>query len=236
MIKDSANEDPEVSTASAPKSASSSEITETEKHVNEAISNLEVGRDGDETYYTLFKAWRSFQRSPEQLRHIQNEGQFGMALLIFLSYGIVSDIDDKQQLVSISYLFLSRAIEKNSADMDLVKNRILLIIMNHEPFEYTVSSALNHRGGFDMFSMIIDPFKARDAMYKMEFADLLKSPVFLSVDMLRQKYLDLDNKIANGFFGLKETNQTIRDTGIDLHKKVSAYLNNKVFTEEDIDF
>lgn len=166
-------------------------LTETETLVKEALSNLRAGRDGDDTYHPLFKAWRSFQSDPEQLQRIQDEGSFGMAFMIFLSFGTVSDIDDKQQLASIAYLFLSKAIEKNSNDVNLYKNRILLMMLNNEAFGYTVSSAINPGGGFDIFSKNLHPFESRDAMYKMEYADLMKSPQLLSVDMLSQRYSDL---------------------------------------------
>ena len=211
-------------------------LTETETLVKEALSNLRAGRDGDDTYHPLFKAWRSFQRDPEQLQRIQDEGSFGMAFMIFLSFGTVSDIDDKQQLASIAYLFLSKAIEKNSNDVNLYKNRILLMMLNNEAFGYTVSSATNPGGGFDIFSMNLHPFESRDAMYKMEYADLMKSPQLLSVDMLSQRYSDLKYKIANGFFGQNQTSQTIIEKGRKLHKKVLDYISKKVLTEEDIDF
>ena len=211
-------------------------LTETETLVKEALSNLRAGRDGDDTYHPLFKAWRSFQRDPEQLQRIQDEGSFGMAFMIFLSFGTVSDIDDKQQLASIAYLFLSKAIEKNSNDVNLYKNRILLMMLNNEAFGYTVSSAINPGGGFDIFSMNLHPFESRDAMYKMEYADLMKSPQLLSVDILSQRYSDLKYKIANGFFGQNQTSQTIIEKGRELHKKVLDYISKKVLTEEDIDF
>lgn len=211
-------------------------LTETETLVKEALSNLRAGRDGDDTYHPLFKAWRSFQSDPEQLQRIQDEGSFGMAFMIFLSFGTVSDIDDKQQLASIAYLFLSKAIEKNSNDVNLYKNRILLMMLNNEALGYTVSSVINPGGGFDIFSMNLHPFKSRDAMYKMEYADLMKSPQLLSVDMLSQRYSDLKQKIANGFFGQNQTSQTIIEKGRELHKKVLDYISKKVLTEEDIDF
>lgn len=211
-------------------------LTETETLVKEALSNLRAGRDGDDTYHPLFKAWRSFQRDPEQLQRIQDEDSFGMAFMIFLSFGTVSDIDDKQQLASIAYLFLSKAIEKNSNDVNLYKNRILLMMLNNEAFGYTVSSAINPGGGFDIFSMNLHPFESIDAMYKMEYADLMKSPQLLSVDMLSQRYSDLKYKIANGFFGQNQTSQTIIEKGRELHKKVLDYISKKVLTEEDIDF
>lgn len=214
----------------------SNKLTETETLVKEALSNLRAGRDGDDTYHPLFKAWRSFQRAPEQLKKIQDEGSFGTAFMIFLSYGTVSDIDDKQQLASIAYLFLSKAIEKNGNDVNLYKNRILLMMLNDEAFGYTVLSAINPGGGFDIFSMNLHPFESRDAIYKMEYVDLLKNPRLLSVDMLNERFSDLNNKISNGFFGQNQTSQTIIEKGLELHKKVLDYLNNKVLTEEDLDF
>ena len=213
----------------------SNKLTETETLVKEALSNLRAGRDGDDTYHPLFKAWRSFQRAPEQLKKIQDEGSFGTAFMIFLSYGTVSDIDDKQQLASIAYLFLSKAIEKNGNDVNLYKNRILLMMLNDEAFGYTVLSAINPGGGFDIFSMNLHPFESRGAIYKMEYVDLLKSPRLLSVDMLNERFSDLNNKISNGFFGQNQTSQTIIEKGLELHKKVLDYLNNKVLTE-DLDF
>ena len=214
----------------------SNKLTETETLVKEALSNLRAGRDGDDTYHPLFKAWRSFQRAPEQLKKIQDEGSFGTAFMIFLSYGTVSDIDDKQQLASIAYLFFSKAIEKNGNDVNLYKNRILLMMLNDEAFGYTVLSAINPGGGFDIFSMNLHPFESRDAIYKMEYVDLLKNPRLLSVDMLNERFSDLNNKISNGFFGQNQTSQTIIEKGLELHKKVLDYLNNKVLTEEDLDF
>ena len=216
------------------KNEQSDEITETEMFVKEALQQLSVGNDGDATYHPLFKAWRSFQRDPEQLKHIKDWGKFGMGLMIFLSYGTVSDIDDKQQLASVAYLFLSKAIKKSSQDVNLYKNRLILMISNHEAFEYTVSSVVNKDTGF-MF-MNLSPFKARDAIFKMEFADLLRGPQLLSVDILAQRYMDLQNKISNGFFGTDQDNAKVRDKGNELHQEILDYLENKVIEDSDIDF
>ena len=62
--------------------------------------------------------------------------------MIFLSYGTVTDIDIKQQIASIAYLFLSKAIQKSPQNVNLYKNRLILMISNHEAFEYTVSSVV----------------------------------------------------------------------------------------------
>lgn len=210
------------------------ETSETELFVQNAMQQLAAGNDGDAVYHPLYRAWRSFQNDPSQLGNIKDLGKYGMGLMIFLSYGTVGDIDDKQQIASIAYLFLSKAIRKDAQNVNLIKNRLLLMILNHEAFEYTVSSVVNKSQ--DFMSMSMFPFEARDAMYKMEFADLLKSPQLLSIDMLAQKYYDLQNKISNQFFGPNQDNKTIRDKGNSLHDEVLEYLERKVITNEDIDF
>lgn len=144
-------------------------MVETESLVVEALKQLSIGNDGDETYHPLYKSWRSYKDNPEQLKNIKDFGHYGMGLMIFLSYGTISDIDDRQQLASLAYLFISKAIKQNSANANLFKNRLLLMITNHEAFEYTVSSVVNKDQ--DFFSMNLMPFQARDAMFKMEYAD-----------------------------------------------------------------
>ncbi len=215
----------------------SNKLTETETLVKEALSNLRAGRDGDDTYHPLFKAWRSFQRAPEQLKKIQDEGSFGTAFMIFLSYGTVSDIDDKQQLASIAYLFLSKAIEKNGNDVNLYKNRILLMMLNDEAFGYTVLSAINPGGGFDIFSMNLHPFESRDAIYKMEIADLELHPqLYHQVSFFKERKDEFDEMIGRQFFMPEKTLDNVISSGVENHKKLLYYLENRIINEEDVDF
>ncbi len=209
-------------------------MVETESLVVEALKQLSIGNDGDETYHPLYKSWRSYKDNPEQLKNIKDFGHYGMGLMIFLSYGTISDIDDRQQLASLAYLFISKAIKQNSANANLFKNRLLLMITNHEAFEYTVSSVVNKDQ--DFFSMNLMPFQARDAMFKMEYADLSFNRALLSIDILASKYQDLQTKINSGFFGKESTNESIISSGKSLHEQVLTYLEHKVLYEGDIDF
>lgn len=209
-------------------------MVETESLVVEALKQLSIGNDGDETYHPLYKSWRSYKDNPEQLKNIKDFGHYGMGLMIFLSYGTISDIDDRQQLASLAYLFISKAIKQNSANANLFKNRLLLMITNHEAFEYTVSSVVNKDQ--DFFSMNLMPFQARDAMFRMEYADLSFNRALLSIDILASKYQDLQTKINSGFFGKESTNESIISSGNSLHEQVLTYLEHKVLDEGDIDF
>lgn len=209
-------------------------MVETESLVVEALKQLSIGNNGDETYHPLYKSWRSYKDNPEQLKNIKDFGHYGMGLMIFLSYGTISDIDDRQQLASLAYLFISKAIKQNSANANLFKNRLLLMITNHEAFEYTVSSVVNKDQ--DFFSMNLMPFQARDAMFKMEYADLSFNRALLSIDILASKYQDLQTKINSGFFGKESTNESIISSGKNLHEQVLTYLEHKVLDEGDIDF
>ena len=191
-----------------------------------------AGNDGDAVYHPLYKAWRSFQNNPGQLKKIINAGSFGKGMMIFLSYGTVTDIDYKQQLASIAYLFLSLAIQNNQNDANLILTRLLVMQNNREAFEYTVSSVVNKDEG--MMFMNMNPFKARDAIFKMEYADLSKDSHLLSVDIFTQAYLR--SKIQSGFFGQNKSELSIITEGKNLHKEVTEYLVNKILEENDIDF
>lgn len=219
---------------SSNKASAKKELTEVELYVAQALTQLGAGNDGDAVYHPLYKAWRSFQNNPGQLKKIINAGSFGKGMMIFLSYGTVTDIDDKQQLASIAYLFLSLAIQNNQNDANLILTRLLVMLNNREAFEYTVSSVVNKDEG--MMFMNMTPFKARDAMFKMEYADLSKDSHLLSVDIFMQAYQDLRSKIQLGFFGQNKSEFSIITEGKNLHKEVTEYLVNKILEENDIDF
>ncbi len=213
---------------------SSADITETEKYVIEALIQLAAGNDGDATYHPLYKAWHSYRNDPKQLKHILDFGRYGMGLMIFLSYGTISDIDDQQQLASIAYLFISKAIKQNNSNVNLYKNRLILMISNHEAFEYTVSSVVNKDN--DLFMMHLSPFEARDAMFKMEYADLSSNKALLNIDILREKFQNLQSKIRSGFFGKNESILSVKSSGQNLHEQILNFLEEKVLEDEDIEF
>ena len=207
--------------------------TETELFVIEAMQQFSKGNDGDSTYHPLYQAWRSYKNAPEQLQTIQDYGRYGMAMLMFLSYDTISDIEDQQQIASISYLFLSKEIQRNNG-INLYKHRLLLMIMHHEALEYTISSVVN--AGKSIMHMNHFPFKARNTMYKMEFADLQKSPTLLNIGILSNRNNDLQNKIASGFFGKNETPETIITSGNKYHQEVLNYLTKKAIDNSDFNF
>lgn len=209
-----------------------------EQYVHKALFQFSQGNDGDEVYHPLYKAWREFQRNPHQLKEIENLSDFGSGLMLFLSYNTVNDIDDKQQLASISYLFLSLAIQNDPTNINLYKNRLILIGMNREAFQYTVSSVVNNDGGFYGFFGIggMGQFNARDSLYKMEFADLMQSPSLLSISMLKDRYDDLCQKININFFGENQSEEDVASAGEKLHTDVLNYLKEKVLTTFDLDF
>ncbi|MBQ5925466.1 MAG: hypothetical protein IIX03_01995 [Paludibacteraceae bacterium] len=211
-----------------------SKLTNTEQYVCEAIDQLSMGNDGDETYHPLYKAWRSFQEDPEQLKSIRDYGKFGMGLMIFLSYETVVDIDDKQQLASIAYLFLSKAIESNPNDVNLLKNRLILMISNHQALEYIISSVV--RKNNDFMDHILFPFTGRDALLKMKLADLSKNTSLLNIDMFADVYIDIKNKITSNFFGKGESINTIIEVGDKHHKEILNYLEEKIIKNLDINF
>lgn len=147
-----------------------------EELAQQAMSCLQSGNDGDAVYHPMFKAWREIQQNPSLLKDVQNKALLGNGLFVFISYGTVQDIDDRQQIISLAYLLISDALTKNPKDVNLIRNRILVMLHDKEAFQYTVSSATNTSSGFDF--MGLSQFESRDALYSMIYSDLAKSTAF----------------------------------------------------------
>lgn len=163
-----------------------------EELAQQAMSCLQSGNDGDAVYHPMFKAWREIQQNPSLLNDVQNKALLGNGLLIFISYGTVQDIDDRQQIISLAYLLISDALTKNPKDLNLLRNRILVMLQDKEAFQYTVSSAIDTSSGFDF--MGLSQLESRDTLYAMIYSDLAKSAAFKNIPMLNATLRDLENK------------------------------------------
>lgn len=228
------NIDIEYLTDKTDKEESSDDKPLTEKLVDEAIEQMKKGNDGDAVYNPLYKAWKAYCDNPKELNKIRDYASYAQGLVMFLSFGTVNDIDTKQQISSIAYLFISKAIEHNPSDINLYKNRLLIMILFKDVFEYTVSSVVGM--GQACFWMSLTPFEGRDSLFKMEYADLSVSPKLQYVNIFKQVFLDLEQKINSDFFGQNKTTESIISEGKKLHKDVLLYLESKILKNNDIDF
>lgn len=221
-------------TASRKPTAVTKEKPNFEILAHEAMNQLQRGNDGDAVYHPMYKAWRELQRNVSSLKDVQNKGLLGNGLFVFISYGTVQDIDDRQQILSLAYLMMSDALESNPNDLNLVRNRLLLMLQDREAFQYTVSSATDKGTGFGF--MGFSQFESRDALYSMIYSDLKKSPAFRTIPALNSTLIDLERKIDSGFFGQNKSRASVAAEGEKNHKKVFTFLQEKVYDNEDIDF
>ena len=205
------------------------QITDTEKNVNVAIAQFSQRRDGYETY--LYKAWHAYREDPGQLKAIKNYKTYGWGL------GVLSitteDIDVRQQLASLAYFFISKALLQDPHDVGCIKARIITMLVNQEAFRYTVSSVVNDYVSIVFMEMSF--FKARDALFKMEFADLSRDKRLLGIEMFSKTYGELNEKISSNFFGKDLSADDIITEGNRLHEQVFAFIEKKV-NDEDINF
>ena len=205
-----------------------------EELAQQAMSCLQMGNDGDAVYHPMYKAWREIQQTPSLLKDVQDKALLGNGLFVFISYGTVQDIDDRQQIISLAYLLLSDAIKKNPTNLNLIRNRILVMLNDRDAFQYTITSATNNSSGFDF--MGLSQFESRDALYTMIYSDLAKSSVFKNIPQLNATLADLERKIDNNFFGQNKSRAIIVSEGEKNHTKVLTFLREKVYDNADIDF
>jgi hypothetical protein len=185
----------------------------------------------------LVQIYRSVKYDPEQLRNVRDYSSLGTSFLWMLIENISDDIDTLQMMSSLGYLFLSKAIINEPRNLNLFRNRLLILRAANEPLGYTVKRALNIDS--DMFSISgsMSSYRARDAIYKMEIADLELFPdLCRNFDIFKERKDEFDSKINRGFFGRETTTAEIINSGIENHVKLLEYLENMVLNEADVDF
>lgn len=201
-----------------------------EELTQQAMFCLQSGNDGDAVYHPMFKAWREIQQNPSLLKDVQDKALVGNGLAVFISYGMVQAIDDRQQIISLAYLMLSEALEKNPTNLSLIRNRLLVMLQDKEAFRYTVSSAIGENSAFDLMSF--RQFESRYAIDSMLYRDLSKSPIFRNIPILHDAFVDIERKIDNS----RKNRATIIVDGEKNHSMVLSFLLEKVYNNADIDF
>lgn len=214
------------------------DLSETESLVLKAFEKFRIGHFDEDACELLLNGWISFKRNPSQLSHIQNYRKFGIGLLLLYYQNNViteyTDIDAKQQLASVSYLFISKAINEANdikEKEELYSNRVLLLVNTYDAICYTIASAVGKTGFDALFESWGVP---RDPMLKMEFSDLK------SINQIRDRALlielaKLNNVLNRGSFGLNATEGSIKEEGEKYHKKVLEFLEKKVLEDCDVD-
>lgn len=207
--------------------------------LNSRRANIFCGNGKMEEAKPIFiEIFRSIKNNPHQLRFIEDFENIGRSFLLMLDQNLTDDIDVLQFIVSISYLCTSLAIEDKKENLNLYKDRLLLLNFGHEPFRYTVMDALDLNSGFPFsLSFNLADFKARDAIYKMEMIDLENNPVICSkLDIFQKRKNELEEMIKNEFFLPDRTKENVLASGILNHQRVFTYLENKVIVDGDVDF
>lgn len=195
------------------------------QYLNEKVSD---GRQ------LLIQIYHSLIDDPGQLRDIKDFSALGTSFLLMLDQNLSDNIDTLQTIASISYLCISKAIQNDNANLNLYRERLLLLKIGHEPFKYTVLDALDLWG--NMFSTS-SALEARDAIFKMEIADLELHPaLYRQLSFLKERKDEFDKMISKQFFLPENTLENVIKSGVENHNILLEYLENKVINEEDVDF
>lgn len=185
----------------------------------------------------LIQIYRSVKSDPGQLRNVKDFSSLGTSFLMMLDQNLSDDIDTLQMMASVSYLCISKAIENDNTNLNLYKDRLLMLRVGHEPFSYTVMHALDiDASPFSVMGSMAS-FSARDAIYKMEIADLELHPqLYRQVPFFKERKDEFDEMIGRQFFMPEKTLENVIKSGVENHKKLLYYLDNRVINEEDVDF
>jgi phosphopantetheine adenylyltransferase len=189
----------------------------------------------------LVQIYRSVKSNPQQLKNVSDFESLGKAFLFMIDQKLSDDIDTLQMMASVGYLCISKAILQNSHNLNLYKDRLLIMKFGHEPLVYTVMQALYEplTGNFSGYTLCTSmrPLEARDDIFKMEIADLELHPqLYQQVPLFRIMKDDFDKKIRREFFKPEKTLDNVIKSGIESHKKLLEYLENRIIEKGDVDF
>lgn len=175
---------------------------------------------------------------PSLLNNILDDDEAGECFLSFIIEEISDDIDINQIFSSLSYYYTYKALLSNSSNLNLLKNKLLVLNFGSEYFLYTVMNALELTPHVsDVFTNYgsTTPIKARDEIFKMEIAELELHPELCRMEFLENRRNELRDMITEGFFNEKDKNEII-EAGRKNSKKVYTYLKDKISSKNDIEF
>ncbi|MDR2652206.1 MAG: hypothetical protein LBC68_07825 [Prevotellaceae bacterium] len=188
----------------------------------------------------LVQIYRSVKSNPQQLKDVSDFESLGKVFLFILDQKLSDDIDTLQMMASVGYLCVSKAILQNPRNLNLYKDRLLIMKLGHEPLVYTVMRALYEPlTGFSALGLLASmrPLEARDDIFMMEIADLELHPqLYQQVPLFKEMKDDFDEKIRRQFFMPEKTLDNVIKSGVENHKKLLKYLEKMIFEEGDMDF
>jgi hypothetical protein len=130
---------------------------------------------------------------------------------------------------NISYLFISKAIVSNPSNINLYRDRLLLLSIAHDPLKYTALKAIvRAKKDYTFYSPSstinsLEPYEARDALYQMEYSDLALNPIlYEKVQPFKVKKDEFDKMIRQEHFLPNKTTTETINTGIDNHKRMES--------------
>jgi len=198
------------------------------QYQNELVTN---GRQLLGRIYGIVKS------EPALLKDVTDYSTIGTSFLLMLDQNLTDDIDAQQFMASICYLCISKAIQKEPNNLNLYKDRLLMLQAGHEAFQYTVMNALNIGSNPFSYMASMAPLQARDAMYKMEISDLELHPeLYEHIPLLKERKDEFDELIGRQFFMPEKTLDNVIKSGVQNHTTLFNYLENRVLVEEDLDF
>jgi hypothetical protein len=180
----------------------------------------------------LVQIYHSVKSNPQQLKDVSDFEILGKAFLFMFEQRLSGDIDTLQIMASIGYLCISKAILQNPHNLNLYRDRLLIMKLGQEPFKYTAMSALNLA-----YRRFADS-AARDVIFKMEIADLELHPqLYQQIPFFKKMKTDFDENIVRQFLIFEKTTlDNLIKSGVECHKKIFEYLENKIIEEGDVDF
>ena len=208
---------------------------ELQAKAKEALEIFNTGRTGDIVYHPLYLVWMSIARNPAVIKEITDFAAVGTGLLLFLTFETVQDPDEHQQIATVAYFCLSKAIDWHPNVSFLYQNRMSLMMDNEKVLGWSLANILEEdpsEPSIYSFSYQFSNSRVK-AITKMEYVDSIPAqPASGSRYAARRD--EIEGMIERGFFD--EDSSKVMSAGLDLHKRFNQFLFKKIVIDESLSF
>lgn len=187
----------------------------------------------------LIEIYNLVLENPKILNKSSEIGNIGVSFLLMLENNLTQDENTLKAMASLSYYCLSKALELDKNNASHIKHRLLLFEFYFDIIKHTVRHLSEDfevdPSPFNFFGDTFLWVEVRDNIYKMQIADLYSNPaLFNNIPFFLEVKNEFDSKIRNEHFGKGKSIDSLKQSGLELNKRLLYFLENKIINKGNL--
>lgn len=219
-------------------------MTEIEEKFNLSCEMKERGYD-EQSYRLLYEGYLSYCNDPDILGEVTNFALVGNCLYAFYFMPTIQNSNESimEQVASIAFLFLSKAIDRDSRNVQMRSCRVHILDEAQEYIKHAfVESEVDLPNNLPFSPVFESPTRrALTDIDKMIYSELINCPEIAEIRYFKglKNQLENDRLVPNRFVMSSIDDKMKKEfakEGEEYLRKFSSFLDQKVCVNGDIDF